>query len=62
MSLDSFTTNFFMGLAIVFFIILVVLTRIATDKAREGALANLPTTQESQPVNNVDNVPAIPQK
>ncbi len=60
----SFLFKLTIGLAVVFFVILVVLTRMATEQAKgHGVLNNLPQSQTSQPVTkNISNIPTVPVK
>lgn len=59
----SFLFKLTLGLAVAFFVLLVVLTRINSDQAKHSGLQNLPNTQQSQSVNkNISNIPSVPTK
>ncbi len=56
----SFLFKLTFGLAIAFFVICIVLTRMATAEAKQGDVVNLPSTQHTLPVNR--NIPSVPTK
>ncbi len=56
----SFLFKLTFGLAVVFFILLLVLTRMSASKALNNDGFNLPSSQQTQSASNVPVVPAAP--